>query len=92
MLTKKENLLTRPWVVSRYQSHREKVQSAGPAIDFKTPKTRPHVVLKHKKKQKELERKKEIEKENVRLLQKLTVIMNTLRLDNYWKEPRPKWA
>ena len=51
---------------------------------------RLHVVLKHKKKQKEIERKKEIEKENVRLIQKLAVIMNTLRLDNYWKDPRPK--
>lgn len=90
MLTKKENLLIRPWLVQRFNSHREKVKSAGPAIDFRAPKIRPHVTLKHKKKQKELERKKEIEQENLRLVQKLSVIMNTLRLDNYWKDPRPK--
>lgn len=89
MLTKKDNLLIRPWIVQRYNSHREKVKSAGPAIDFAAPRSRPHVTLKHKKKQKELERKTEIEKENVRLLQKLAVIMNSLRLDNFWKEPRP---
>lgn len=90
MLTKKENLLVRPWIEMRFNSHRAKVKSAGPAIDFRTPQVRPHVTLKHKKKQKELERKKEIEQENLRLLQKLSVIMNTLRLDNYWKDPRPK--
>lgn len=90
MLTKKDNLLIRPWIVQRYRSHRAKVQSAGPAIDLKAPQDRPHVTMKHKKRQKEVERKKEIETENVRLVQKLSVIMNTLRLDNYWKDPRPK--
>lgn len=91
MLTKKEKLLVHPWVLQRYRSHRDKVESAGPAIDFRTPPTRPHVTLKRKKRQKELERKKDIEQENVRLLQKLGIIMTrTLRVDNFWKQPRPK--
>lgn len=90
MLTKKEKLLIRPWVVQRYKNHRNKVRSAGPAIDFGCPPKRDHVVVKHKKKQKEAERKDEIKKENIRLIQKLGVIMNTLRLDNFWTEPRPK--
>lgn len=92
MLTKKENLLIRPWIVQRYRAHREKVKSAGPRIDFRSPPNRVHVRVKEKKRQKESERKNEIELENIRLLQRLTVIMNTLRLDNFWRTPRPKWA
>lgn len=90
MLTKKEKLLVRPWIEQRYHSHRDKVKSAVSVVDIQSPKARPHVSAKAKKRQRELERTKEIEKENVRLLQKLGVIMNTLRLDNYWKDPRPR--
>lgn len=66
------------------------VQSARPAIDFHRPMLQPHVLIKMKKLQKERERMQEIEKENQRLLQKLTQIMNTNRLENFWPEPRPK--
>lgn len=31
----------------------------------------------------------EIEKENQRLLQKLSQIMSVSRVENYWKEPHP---
>lgn len=50
----------------------------------------PHVLIKLKKLQRERERMQEIEKENQRLLQKLTQIMNTNRLENFWRQPRPK--
>lgn len=66
------------------------VQSARPAIDFRRPMQQPHVLIKLKKLQKERERMQEIEKENQRLLQKLTQIMSTNRLENFWREPRPK--
>lgn len=66
------------------------VQSAQPAIDFHRPMQQPHVLIKLKKIQQERERMQEIERENQRLLQKLTQIMNTNRLENFWREPRPK--
>lgn len=66
------------------------VQSAQPAIDFIRPQHQPQVLIKLKKLQRERERMEEIEKENQRLLQKLGQIMNTNRLENYWRAPRPK--
>lgn len=92
MLTKKEKLLTRPWIVKKYESHRRKVQSAGPAIDFRPPTSHPHVTTKLKKIQRERERLDEIERENRRLLQRLGEIMNTRRLENFWQQPRPKYV
>lgn len=64
--------------------------SAQPAIDFQTPCRQPHVTVKLKKTQRELERMQEIERENRRLLQRLGQIMNTSRMENFWRHPRPK--
>lgn len=92
MLTKKEKLLDYPWIVQRYRNHRKKVHSATSAIDFRCPSA--HVskfnAVQSKKQQKEEERRKAIEKENIRLLQKLGTIMNESRLNNFWRAPRPK--
>lgn len=68
-----------------------KVQSAQPAIDFSRPADHMHVLVKLKKIQKERERMHEIERENQRLLQRLSQIMLENRLDNYWKEPHPNF-
>ncbi|XP_059607494.1 uncharacterized protein LOC132255461 [Phlebotomus argentipes] len=91
MLTKRDKLLVKPFLVERYNQHRKKVKSAGPRIDFSSPPTYPHVIVKMKKIQKETERKATIERENVRLLQKLGAIMNTSRLENFWNTSRPNF-
>lgn len=67
------------------------VQSAKPAVDIARPSDQPHVLIKLKKIQKERERTQEIERENQRLLQKLSQIMTTNRMENYWKEPHPRF-
>lgn len=71
MLTKKEKLLIYPWQQQRYHQHRKKVQSAGPAIDFYPPNDYPHITAKLKKLQKESERQDKVNKDNIRLLQRL---------------------
>lgn len=71
MLTKKEKLLIYPWQQQRYHQHRKKVQSAGPAIDFYPPNDYPHITAKLKKMQKESERQDKVNKDNIRLLQRL---------------------
>lgn len=91
MLTKKEKILIHPWIVQRYNQHRCKVQSAGPAIDFYPPNSYPHITSKLKKLQKEFERQKQVKKENIRLLQRLGSIMTTKRLKNFWDTPRPSF-
>lgn len=90
MLTKKEKLLIRPWQMQRYYNHRIKVETAGPAIDFHPPPERAHITQKLKKLQKERERKEKIERDNIRLLQRLGAIMSKKRLDNIWTQARPK--
>lgn len=72
----------------QFESHQ--VKSAQSAIDFEKPPDQPHVIHKLKKVQRERERIQEIERENQRLLQKLSQIMITNRIENYWKEPHPK--
>lgn len=91
MFTKKEKLLVRPWIDQRYHQHREKVIKAVPRIDFHPPPEHNHVTLKLKKAQRELERQRQIEKENIRLLQRLGAIMNKKRIDNFWTQPRPNF-
>ncbi|XP_055706426.1 uncharacterized protein LOC129803697 [Phlebotomus papatasi] len=91
MLTKRDKLLVKPFMVERYNQHRKKVKSAGPRIDFSSPPIYPHVMVKMKKIQKENERKASIERENVRLLQKLGAIMNMSRLENFWNSTRPNF-
>lgn len=91
MFTKKEKLLIRPYWEKRFNQHREKVTKAGPAIDYHPPASHNHVTLKLKKAQKELERQRQIEHENIRLLQRLGSIMNQKRIDNFWTQPRPNF-
>ncbi|XP_044266112.1 uncharacterized protein LOC123012333 isoform X2 [Tribolium madens] len=91
MISRKENLLVRPWEQRRFENHRKKVQSAGPAIDTRPPLPRQHVTLKLKKKQKEEERCQEIEKNNFNLLKRLSYVMRTSRVDNYWTTPQPNF-
>lgn len=91
MLTKKEKLLIYPWQLKRFHQHRKKVQSAGPAIDFYPPNEYPHITSKLKKLQKESERQDKVNKDNIRLLQRLGSIMTTKRLQNFWPSPRPSF-
>lgn len=67
------------------------VQNAQSAVDYSCPPDHPHVLIKLKKIQKERERMQEIERENQRLLQKLSQIMATNRVENYWKDPHPRY-
>lgn len=90
MFTKKEKVLVHPWTEKRFQAHRRKVHSAGPAIDYHAPAVQSHVTIKLKKTQRELERQRDIQRENTRLLQSLNKIMRTNRMDNFWRECRPK--
>lgn len=123
MQTKKEKILTQPFVEANYKNHRRKVappvlphltfntmslineisicyllclicllqvKSAQAVIDATCPPHQPHVSLKSKKLQKERERLAQIERENRRLLRKLSQIMITNRVENYWKNPHPK--
>ncbi|XP_058449833.1 uncharacterized protein LOC131429617 [Malaya genurostris] len=91
MLTKKEKLLIRPWQMQRYYNHRIKVETAAPAIDFHPPPERAHIIQKLKKQQKERERTEKIERDNIRLLQRLGSIMSKKRLDNIWTQARPNF-
>lgn len=92
MISRRDKLLQQPWEQLRYAQHREKVMSARPAIDTHSPRAHEHVQRKWKKQQVERERQQQIERENLRLLQKLGDIMRTKRINNLWLEPRPKWV
>ncbi|XP_014253303.1 uncharacterized protein LOC106668762 [Cimex lectularius] len=91
MLTRRENLLIRPWQERRYIQHRQKVKSALPAIDTTPPPFREHVSCKLKKIQKESERCTQIISDNFTLLQHLSNIMITTRVDHFWEEPPPNF-
>ncbi|XP_075214050.1 uncharacterized protein LOC142320233 [Lycorma delicatula] len=91
MLTRRENLLIRPWQERRYINHRNKVEHALPAIDVKPPAKRAHVICKLKKLQKEAERCARIEQDNFTLLQHLRSIMHSSRVDNIWNEAPPNF-
>lgn len=65
--------------------------SATPAIDNKPPITRSHINVKLKKQQKEVERIRQIERDNNLLLKKMNYIMKTSRVDNYWTTPQPRF-
>ncbi|XP_039279795.1 uncharacterized protein LOC111060105 isoform X5 [Nilaparvata lugens] len=92
MLSRRENLLIRPWQERRYVNHRKKVDGALPAIDVSPPTERAHVTCKLKKLQKEAERCSRIEKDNFTLLQHLSSIMHTSRVDNMWIEAPPNFS
>lgn len=77
--------------MKRFNQHRRKVANAEPAIDFDPPNEYPHITLKLKKFQKENERQEKVNRDNIRLLQRLGAIMTTKRLMNFWKSPRPSF-
>ncbi|XP_031763769.2 uncharacterized protein LOC113512711 [Galleria mellonella] len=91
MLSRRDKLLVQPWQERRFKDHRLKVKSALPAIDDRPPATRPHVALKLKKCQRELDRKDKIQRDNFGLLQRLNNIMRAKRLDNEWSKPLPNF-
>lgn len=90
MLSRRDKLLVQPWEDRRFKDHRLKVKLAQPAIDDRSPPPRPHVAMKLKKCQRELDRKAKIESDNFNLLQRLGAIMRVNRLDNHWTKPLPK--
>lgn len=81
---------SRPWRSVTHPQCRVQVQSALPAIDVGPPPQRAHVCCKLKKLQSELERSARIEEDNFRLLQRMSSIMRTNRLDNRWLADPPK--
>lgn len=91
MLTKKEKLLIYPYQLKRFFQHRKNVQGAAPVIDFYPPSEYSHITIKLKKLQKEAERQEKVNKDNVRLLQRLGSIMTTKRLKNFWEHSRPSF-
>ncbi|XP_049871613.1 uncharacterized protein LOC126370650 [Pectinophora gossypiella] len=91
MLSRRDKLLIQPWEDRRFRDHRSKVRSALPAIDDRPPPARPHVAVKLKKCQRELDRKTKIQQDNFSLLQRLNAIMKVNRLDNYWPRPLPNF-
>ncbi|KAJ1520253.1 hypothetical protein ONE63_004460 [Megalurothrips usitatus] len=89
MLTRRENLLVRPWQQRRYHNHRRKVESALPVIDVGPPAERGHVSCKLKQVQSEEERCAQIGRDNCALVLRLAHIMRTSRVDNVWRQPPP---
>lgn len=76
-------LLKKRWDMSRYHTHRRKVQSAKAVIDNKPPQTYMHLHLKLKKLQVEEETLATIERDNRILLEKMSFVMRTRgRVDN----------
>ncbi|XP_063376699.1 uncharacterized protein LOC134664059 [Cydia fagiglandana] len=91
MLSRRDKLYVQPWEERRFQDHRSKVRSALPAIDDRPPPPRAHVAVKLKKYQREADRARKIEQDNYSLLQRLSSIMKTKRLDNCWETPLPNF-
>ncbi|XP_065202110.1 uncharacterized protein LOC135832651 [Planococcus citri] len=91
MITRKENLLVRPFQHRNYVQHRQKVITALPRIDDVTPPKRSHVYVKCKKIQTEAERHAQIERDNFILLKHLNDIMHIKRVDNCWLYEHPKF-
>ncbi|XP_068620908.1 sperm axonemal maintenance protein CFAP97D1 [Battus philenor] len=89
MLSRRDKLYVQPWQDRRFRDHRNKVETALPAIDTSAPAARPHVALKLKKLQREADRKTKVQSDNFSLLQRLHAIMRVNRLDNHWTKPLP---
>ncbi|XP_046402619.1 uncharacterized protein LOC124168437 isoform X2 [Ischnura elegans] len=91
MLSRRENLLIRPWQERRYYNHRKKVILATPAIDARPPPFWGHVCCKLKSSAKEEERISRIEEDNFRLLQRMGKIMRSSKkmIDDRWTTPQP---
>ncbi|XP_030745441.1 uncharacterized protein LOC115874418 [Sitophilus oryzae] len=90
MISSKEKLLSLPWQQRKYENHKRKIQTAVPVVDNKSPPHRRHVAVKLKKLQKEDERSRRIEKDNLILLRRLNHIMTNHWLDNYLP-PQPNF-
>lgn len=76
-------LLQQRWDMTRYSTHRRKVNQAEAVIDNKAPNTYSHLHLKLKKLQIEEERLATVERDNRILLEKMSCIMRTRgRVDN----------
>jgi len=91
MISRRENLLVRPWQLRRFSYHRKKVLSAHPAIDSAPPPFREHVSNKLKKTQVDSERRAKIVEDNFTLLQHLMKIRSTSRVDHFWTTPPPNF-
>ncbi|KAF5277735.1 hypothetical protein FQR65_LT03715 [Abscondita terminalis] len=91
MLSRREKVLILPWQQRKYENHLRKVKSALPTIDNRPPVSREHVMNKLKRKQTEVERCSQIERDNLILLRKLNHITRTNRVDNYWTIPQPNF-
>ncbi|KAK4880319.1 hypothetical protein RN001_008465 [Aquatica leii] len=91
MLSRRDKVLILPWQQRKYENHLRKVRSAAPVIDNRPPANREHVITKLKRKQTEIERCSQIEKDNLILLRKLNFITRTNRVDNYWSTPQPNF-
>ncbi|KAK5647108.1 hypothetical protein RI129_005572 [Pyrocoelia pectoralis] len=91
MLSRREKLLILPWQQRKYENHLRKIKSAAPVIDNRPPASREHVAIKLKRKQTEIERRMQIERDNLILLQKLNSLTCKNRVDNYWATPQPNF-
>ncbi|XP_069746543.1 uncharacterized protein CFAP97D2-like isoform X2 [Narcine bancroftii] len=75
--------LQQKWDLARYREHRRKVQAAKSSVDNNPPETFSHIQLKFKKLKVEEERLSTIERNNKKLLGKISTIMRTTgRVDN----------
>ncbi|KAL3281902.1 hypothetical protein HHI36_005107 [Cryptolaemus montrouzieri] len=90
MISRKDNILKRPYEERRFENHRRKVKSALPAIDNRPPDCRYHVRNKSKKQLHERDRMDKIQRHNFLLLQKLKDIKRKCRVDHYWSTPLPQ--
>jgi len=83
-------LLKKRWDGAAHERHRDKIVSAKPVVDTKSPSTYMHLQYKMKKIQLEEERHQVIDRDNRILLEKMSAIMRTRgRVDN-WNDYVPK--
>ncbi|XP_059825159.1 uncharacterized protein CFAP97D2-like [Hypanus sabinus] len=76
-------LLQQRWDQTSYLAHRRKVQAVKSMVDNHSPETFSHLQLKFKKLKLEDDRLSTIEKNNKKLLEKMSTIMRTTgRVDN----------
>eukprot|EP00090_Calanus_glacialis_P022559 TRINITY_DN34810_c0_g1_i1.p1 TRINITY_DN34810_c0_g1~~TRINITY_DN34810_c0_g1_i1.p1 ORF type:complete len:137 (-),score=51.69 TRINITY_DN34810_c0_g1_i1:100-510(-) len=92
--SRRRELYDLPWDRRRFSLHRARVQSAGPRIDCSPPSSAGlmHVRDKRKKDQQEKERQAVIQSQNLIMLQHLSHIARSKRVDDgnmkkmHWKD------
>lgn len=92
--SRRRELYDLPWDRRRFSLHRARVQSAGPRIDCSPPSSAGllHVRDKRKKDQQEKERQAVIQSQNLIMLQHLSYIARSKRVDDgnmkkmHWKD------